>query len=176
MPKMNQIGSVYIASSATVLGDVTLGEGCNVWYNCVIRGDVAPIRVGARVNIQDGALLHCEHDVPLDVAEDVSIGHYAIVHCRRVGRGTLIGTRATVLDKVEIGQDCLIAAGTLIPPGKVIPDGSVVMGMPGRIVRQVTDHDREYLRFVTQAYFELAPRHAAGEFLPFPTSLNGKIS
>jgi len=109
---------------------VTLGDGANIWHHCVLRGDVAPIRVGRRVNLQDGALLHCKHDVTLEIDDDVAIAHYAVVHCKRVGSNTLIGTRATVLDDCEIGRDCIIAAGTVVAPRTIVPDGSVVMGCP----------------------------------------------
>lgn len=169
MHHIRQIGSVYIAESAIIVGDVCLGDDCNVWHHCVLRGDVAPIRVGRRSNIQDGALLHCKHDVTLDIGEDVAIAHHAIVHCTRVGARTLIGTRATVLDDCEIGEDCIIAAGALVPPRTIVPDGSVVMGMPGKVVRPIRPAERNYVRYVVERYLELSRRHVAGEFPPvFP--------
>lgn len=157
-PSLRPIGSAYVAESAVIVGDVTLGDACNVWHHCVLRGDVAPITIGARVNIQDGALLHCNHDVPLVVADDVAIAHHAVVHCKSVGSRTLIGIRATVLDDCQIGADCLIAAGALLPPRTIIPDGSVVMGMPGKIVRQIRDDERAYIKRVIEEYIELARR------------------
>jgi gamma-carbonic anhydrase len=167
MYSIQQIGSVYVAQSAVIVGDVELGERCNVWHYCVIRGDVAPIRLGKRVNVQDGALLHCKNDVALEIADDVAIAHHAIVHCKRIGNHTLIGTRATVLDDCEIGSECIIAAGALLPPRTVIPDGSVVMGVPGRIVRPIRPDERDYIRYVVQTYLTLSRRHVAGEFAPF---------
>jgi len=164
---MRRVGSVFLAETAVVVGDVVLGPDCSVWHHCVVRGDVAPIRVGARVNIQDGAVLHCNHGVPLEIADEVSMGHHAVVHCRRVGRGTLVGTRATVLDDCEIGQECLIAAGAVVPPGTVVPDGMVVMGVPGRVIRPVSDRERAYLRRVVEVYLDLARRHAEGGFPPY---------
>lgn len=164
---IERIGQVYVARSAVIVGEVALGEGCNVWHHAVLRGDVAPIRLGSRVNVQDGSVLHCNHGVALDIADDVAIGHLACVHCKRVGSGTLIGTRATVLDDCEIGQDCLIGAGAVVPPGMVVPDGSVALGMPARIIRPIRDKDRDYIRRVVSYYVELARRHADGEFRPF---------
>lgn len=158
--RIRRVGTIFIADSAVVAGDVTFGRDCNVWHHCVIRGDVAPIRIGDRVNIQDGSLLHCKGDVPLMIADDVALGHLAIVHCTSVGTRTLIGTRATVLDDCEIGEDCLIAAGALVPPGTIVPDGKVVMGMPGKIVRDIRDEERTYIRYVIETYQRLAREHA----------------
>lgn len=167
MHTLLRIGNVYAARTAVLVGDVSLGDDSNVWHHTVIRGDVAPIRLGLRVNVQDGAVLHCKHDVPLEIADDVAIAHVAVVHCRRVGARTLIGTRATVLDDCEIGEDCLIAAGALLTPGTIVPDGSVVMGMPGKVVRSIRREEREYIRRVTEGYLQLARDHAAGRFRPF---------
>ncbi len=172
--RVRQIGSVYIAESAVIVGDVQLGEGCSVWHHCTIRGDVAPIRVGARVNIQDGSILHCKANVPLEIADDVSIGHHAVVHCTSVGPLSLIGTRATVLDDCCIGAECIIAAGAVVTPGTQVPDGSMVMGVPGRVVRPLRDAEREYLRYVVKTYLGLAARHAAGEFVT-PFTLEGSL-
>lgn len=160
-------GSIYMARTAIVAGDVTFGDDCNLWHHTVIRGDVAPIRVGRRVNVQDGGLLHCNQGVTLEVADDVAIAHYAVVHCKRVGSRTLIGTRATLLDDCEIGEDCLIAAGALVPPGTIVPDGSVVMGIPGKVVRSIREEERAYIRRVISGYIELARAHAEGRFKPY---------
>jgi carbonic anhydrase/acetyltransferase-like protein (isoleucine patch superfamily) len=170
MPQIKSIGHIYAARTAVIVGDVTLGEDCNVWHHCVIRGDVAPIVVGRRVNIQDGSLLHCKNDVPLTIADDVAIGHHAILHCTRVGGRSLIGIRATVLDDCEVGEDCIIAAGTLLPPGTVVPDGSVMMGVPGKRVRETKQEEREYIQRVLKTYVELSRRHASGEFKPYGES------
>ena len=153
---------VYIASTSYVGGDVVIGDHSTVMHYVMIRGDIAPIRIGARVNVQDGTIVHTPHGTPLDIADDVGIGHRAIVHCRRVGTRTLIGMGAILLDDCEIGGCCLIAAGTLLPPKTIIPDGSVVMGVPGKIVRQVTDRDLKAIDHVVQSYLELGRLHAAG--------------
>lgn len=169
MHRIRQAGSAYVAETAIIVGDVTLDENANVWHFCVLRGDVAPIRVGKRVNIQDGSLLHCANNTPLEIADDVAIGHHAVVHCRSVGSRSLIATRATLLDHCEIGEDCIIAAGTLLPPGTIIPDGSVVMGLPGKVVRPMRPDDRDYVQMVLSAYQRLAREHAEGRFPPtFP--------
>lgn len=167
MPTIHKIGNVHIAQSAVVEGDVEFGDLTNIWHHCVIRGDVAPIRTGRRANIQDGSILHCHKDIPLEIGDDVVIGHNTVVHCRSVGSRTLIGSSATVLDRSTIGDDCIIAAGALVPADKVIPDGSVVMGVPGKIVRQISDEEREYIRFVNQAYLELAQEHSEGKYLSY---------
>lgn len=161
--------SVYIAGSAVVCGDVALGDHCTIMHHVCIRGDVSPIRIGARVNIQDGTIVHCKRGVALEIADDVSVGHRAVVHCRRVGALTLIGSGAIVLDDAEIGSQCIVAAGALVTPGMIVPDGKVVMGAPARIVRDVAPKDLEYLRYVVANYTQLAREHLAGCYLPATT-------
>ncbi len=156
--------SVYIAPTAFVAGQVTLGDHCSVWHHVMIRGDVAAIRIGKRVNIQDGAIVHTETDVDLDIADEVAIGHRAVVHCRRVGRATLIGIGAIVLDRAEIGEGCIVAAGALVPPGMRVPDGKVVMGVPAKVVRETTEDERAYHRHVVERYVQLAEKHAGGMY------------
>jgi carbonic anhydrase/acetyltransferase-like protein (isoleucine patch superfamily) len=164
MHEIVRIGSVWAARTAVIVGDVSFGADCSIWHHCSIRGDVAPIRLGERVNVQDSSVLHCNYGVALEIADEVAIGHMAVVHCKRVGARTLVGTRATLLDDCVVGEDCIIAAGALLPPGMTVPDGSVVMGMPGQVVRPIRDQERAYIRRVVQGYVELARRHAAGEF------------
>jgi carbonic anhydrase/acetyltransferase-like protein (isoleucine patch superfamily) len=171
MHQVVRIGSIWAADSAVIAGDVVLGEDCNVWHHCMLRGDVAPVRLGARVNVQDASVLHCKLGVALEIADEVAIGHMAVVHCKRVGPRTLIGTRATILDDCEIGEDCMIAAGALLAPGTVVPAGSVVMGMPGKIVRPIRQEERAYIHRVVHGYVELARRHAAGDFPPYESVL-----
>ena len=155
---------VYIAPTSYVGGDVVIGDQSTVMHHVMIRGDIAPIRVGARVNVQDGAVLHTPRGTPLDIADDVGIGHRAIVHCRRIGPRTLIGMGAILLDDCEIGSHCIIAAGTVLSPKTIVADGSVVMGIPGKIVRGVTDRDLQSIDHVVQSYLELGRLHAAGRF------------
>jgi len=155
---------VFIAPGAYVGGDVVIGDDSTVMYQSVIRGDIAPIRIGARVNIQDGCIVHTPHGVALDIGDDVGVGHRAVVHCREVGARTLIGTGSVLLDDCVIGRRCVIAAGTVLAPKTVVPDDSVVMGVPGRVVRPVSDRDLEVIDHVVQSYRELGRRHAAGLF------------
>ncbi len=163
---MGRIGDAHVAASAVVVGDVTLGRGASIWHHVTIRGDVAPIRVGDRVNVQDHSVLHCKKGVPLEIAADVAIGHHAVVHCRSVGSRTLIGIRSVVLDDAAVGEDCIVAAGAVVPPGTAIPPGSVVMGVPAKVVRSIRPEERRYIERVLTEYERLAERHAAGEFPP----------
>lgn len=135
-------GRYFVASNATVIGRVTLGEDVSVWYNAVIRGDNEPIRIGARTNVQEGAVLHVDPGFPMDIAEDATIGHMTMLHGCSIGKGVLIGIGAIVLNGAKVGDGALIGAGSLIPEGKVIPPNSVVFGSPGKIVREVNDKDR----------------------------------
>jgi carbonic anhydrase/acetyltransferase-like protein (isoleucine patch superfamily) len=155
---------VYIAPTAYVGGEVAIGDETTIMHHVVIRGDIAPIRIGACVNVQDGSILHTADRVPLDVGDEVSVGHRAVVHCRRVGPRTMIATGAVVLDDCEIGERCLVAAGSVLPPRTVVPDGRVVMGIPGRIVREVTDRDLEAIDTAVRNYRRLGRLHAAGHF------------
>ena len=154
----------YIANSAAVIGEVVLGAEASVWFSAVVRGDVAPITVGERVNIQDGAVVHCDTGIPNRIEDDVTIGHRAVVHGVRVGRGSLVGMGAVLLGRTEIGEECLIAAGAVVPPGTIVPDRSLVVGVPGKVVRPVNDKEHEYLRWLSRRYLELCQRYEAGEF------------
>lgn len=165
-------GGAYVADTARVVGDVTLGKDVSVWYGAVIRGDVAPITVGAGTNVQDGAILHCDTGRPLRIGANVTIGHAAVVHCEEIGDGSLIGIAARVLAGARVGKGCLVAAGAVVPPGLVVPDGMVVMGLPGRIVRAVSTKERAYLAEVPPGYAALAKRHADGLPGVAPASLN----
>ncbi len=154
--------NVYIAPTAFVGGDVVLGEGTTVMHHVTIRGDVSAIRIGRRVNVQDAVVIHTKTGVPLEIADEVSIGHRAVVHCRRVGARALIGTGAIVLDDCEIGEQAIVAAGAVLPPGTIVPAGKLVLGVPGRIARDVSDAERAYVRFVVESYRKLNKVHAAG--------------
>jgi carbonic anhydrase/acetyltransferase-like protein (isoleucine patch superfamily) len=140
-----------------------IGELCSFWFNAVVRGDVAPIRIGRRTNVQDGAVIHCDSDVPNIIGDDVVIGHGAIVHGAQVGNRCLIGMGATVLSQTKLGDDCFVAAGAVVPPGLEVPDGMMVMGVPGKIVRPVKEKEREYMRWLVPHYIELAEKYVQGE-------------
>jgi carbonic anhydrase/acetyltransferase-like protein (isoleucine patch superfamily) len=156
-------GNWFRARSAVVTGEVLIGELCSFWFNAVVRGDVAPIRIGKRTNVQDGAVIHCDTGVANEIGEEVVIGHGAIVHGAKVGDRCLIGMGATVLSETRLGNDCFVAAGAVVPPGLVVPDGMMVMGVPGKIVRPVKEKEREYMRWLVPHYIELAERYVRGE-------------
>jgi carbonic anhydrase/acetyltransferase-like protein (isoleucine patch superfamily) len=156
----------FLAHNATIVGDVTIGELTSFWFNAVVRGDVAPVTFGKRVNVQDCAVVHCDSDVPNEIGDDVTIGHSAIVHGRSVGNGTLIGMSAVVLGRSRIGNECLIAAGAVVPPGLEVPDRMAVMGVPGKIVRPVKEEELKYMRWLNGHYVQLAQKYIEGEFKP----------
>jgi hypothetical protein len=130
----------------------------------VVRGDIAPIRIGAGTNLQDGAIAHTEFEIPLLIGDNVVVGHRAVLHGHKVGRGCLIGMGAMLLSGSEVGDECIIAAGAVVTEGKKIPPRSLVMGMPGKIVRQVTDDEVAYIEKIRLRYQELATEYAAGKF------------
>lgn len=154
----------WIANTATVTADVNLGAESSVWFGGVVRGDVASVTIGQRVNIQDGAVVHCDSGVPNTLEDDVTVGHRAVVHGVRVGRGSLVGMGALLLGRTQIGEECLVAAGAVVPPGLQVPDRSLVMGVPGRIVRPVNDEELKYMRWLSGHYVRLTRRYLEGEF------------
>lgn len=157
-PRLPADGSCWIAPGAHVIGDVTLGEDVGVWFGAVLRGDEEPIVVGARTNVQDLCVFHTDMGFPLTVGAGCTVGHRAILHGCTVGDNTLIGMGAIVLNGARIGSDCVIGAGALVPEGKEIPDRSLVVGLPGRVVRQLTDEDVEAIRESARHYAENAKR------------------
>lgn len=154
----------FRSRTAVVVGDVTAAEDASFWFGAVVRGDVAPVTIGRRTNVQDNAVVHCDSGVPNVIEDEVVIGHGAIVHGMFVGRGSLIGMGATVLGRTKLGRECLVAAGAVVPPGLEVPDRMVVMGVPGRIVRPVKARELEYMRWLRDHYVELAGKYLAGEF------------
>lgn len=160
---MRQVGDIFLASTAVLSGDVTVGRGVSLWYGAVVRGDVAPISLGDGVNVQDGAIVHCDFGVPQVVESGVVIGHAAVLHGKRVGADTLVGIGAKLLSGSDIGPECVIAAGSVVPPGMVVPLRSVVMGLPAKVVRAVTDGELAKTQAIAARYREMARRYAAGE-------------
>lgn len=145
---------VYIARGAVVIGAVTLGDHSSVWYNAVLRGDIERIVVGHHSNIQDNAVIHLADDLPCLIGDYVTVGHGAIVHACTVGNESLIGMGATVLDGAVVGDQCLIGAGSLVTPGKKIPPGSLVMGVPGKVIKELTVEERGNLKHWAQKYVD----------------------
>jgi carbonic anhydrase/acetyltransferase-like protein (isoleucine patch superfamily) len=157
-------GNSFVAPTAVLTGDVTIGELCSFWFGAVVRGDVAPIRLGRRVNVQDNAVIHCDSHVENVIEDDVTIGHGAIVHGAHVGEGSLIGMGAVVLGRSKIGKGCLIAAGAVVSPGLEVPDGHVVMGVPGKVARPIREEEAKYMRWLTTHYVELAEKYVTQGF------------
>jgi carbonic anhydrase/acetyltransferase-like protein (isoleucine patch superfamily) len=163
---MQAIQDYYVAQNAVITGDVVLSAGANVWYGTVIRGDLARITLGPRVNVQDGCIIHTDYDQPQELEEGVVVGHGAILHGRRVGRNALIGIGARLLTGCEVGEGCVIAAGALVTEGRRIPPRSVVMGIPGRVVREVTAEELERTHAICSHYLEMAQRYARAAYPP----------
>ena len=161
---MHKIANTYIAYNATVVGNVKLSNNVNIWFASVVRGDVAPIILCDNVNLQDGVIVHCDYDVEQILEPNVVVGHAAVVHGVRVGEGTLIGIGARTLGGSIIGAESIIAAGCVVPPGMVVPARSVVMGVPGRVVRSARSEEIEHTRTINKRYRELAQRYVDGEF------------
>ena len=155
---------VFIAPSATVIGNVTLEDRSSVWFGAILRGDSDEIYIGARTNIQDGAIIHVDPGVPATLGSDVVVGHGAIIHGATVGDTSLIGMRATLLNKVKVGKGCIIGAHALLTEGTEIPDYSLVLGAPGKVVKQLDEEQVERIRKNAAHYVALAKRYQRGEF------------
>jgi len=159
-PKL--LGDNFVAPNAAVIGGVTLGRGTSVWWGATVRGDNDAIEIGENVNIQDGAVIHTDGGVPCVLHRNVSVGHLAMLHGCTVHENALIGIGAIVLNRAVIGRNCLIAAGALIPEGKVIPDNSVVMGSPGKVVREMRLEDIANNTWIAEHYVERAGQYLTG--------------
>ena len=141
-PVLSDDGDFWIAPGAHVIGNIRLGSGVSIWFGSVLRGDNEPIEVGAGTNLQEQTVIHTDPGFPCTIGENCTIGHKAMLHGCTIGAGTLIGMGATVLNGAHIGAGCLIGAGALVTEGKEIPDGSLVMGMPGKVIRETTLEQR----------------------------------
>lgn len=142
----------YVAPSAELIGSVTLGRGASIWFNCVLRADEGSITVGDATNVQDGTIVHMDSGGFVTIGAKVTIGHRVLLHGCTIGDGSLIANGAIVLDRVRVGRDCLVAAGTVVPPDAEVPDGWVIMGAPGRVVRRVTDSELSMMRGAVEHY------------------------
>lgn len=149
----------FIAPSADVIGSVRLGRWASVWFNAVLRGDSDWIELGDGTNVQDGSVLHTDKGTHLVLGAHCTVGHKAFLHSCRVGEHSMIANGAMVLDGAQIGNFTIVAAGAFVPPRKVIPDGVVVMGSPAKVVREITDRDRELLTWSAEHYEQNAQRY-----------------
>lgn len=150
----------WIAPNATVIGRVRLQAGASVWFNAVLRGDNELIDIGEHSNVQDGAVMHTDMGFPLTLGKGVTVGHNAMLHGCSVGDYSLIGINAVILNGARIGRNCIIGANALIAEGKVIPDGSLVMGSPGKVVRELSDQQKKLLEASAAHYVHNAQRYA----------------
>ena len=150
--------SAWVADSAQVIGDVALAEGASVWFGAVLRGDNTRLHIGARTNIQDGAVLHSDAGQPLTLGDDVTIGHQAMLHGCTVGDGSLIGIQAIVLNGARIGKSCLVGAGAVVTEGKQFEDGWLIIGAPARAVRPLTPQQLDGLARSAAGYVAKAQR------------------
>lgn len=135
--------TAWVAEGAWLIGEVELGEQASVWFNAVLRGDINAVRVGKRSNIQDGCVLHVTKSDPVEVADEVTVGHMAMIHGCRIGRCSLIGMNAVILDGARVGEHALVAAGSVVREHFRIPDGTLVAGIPARVVRELTEEERQ---------------------------------
>ncbi|MGB8339027.1 MAG: gamma carbonic anhydrase family protein [Burkholderiales bacterium] len=156
------LGEYFIADSAAVIGNVRLANNVGVWYGAVVRGDNDLIDIGENTNVQDNAVLHTDQGIPLILGSNVSIGHMAMLHGCKVGDNTLIGIKSVILNHAVIGKNCVIGANSLITEGKQISDNSLVMGSPGKMVRQLTEEEIAGIKFNADGYVQNLKRYKAG--------------
>lgn len=161
-PRLPPEGEYWIAPSASVMGNVVLEQNASVWWGAVLRGDNDPITIGENSNIQDGSVLHTDAGVPLTIGANVTVGHMVMLHGCTIGDGSLIGIGSIILNGARIGKNCLIGAGALITEGKEIPDNSMVVGAPGKIIREVSEHQAMILQASALHYVENWKRYRAG--------------
>ena len=150
---------VFLAPNATILGDVTLGDRVGIWFGAVVRADRDRIAIGADSNVQDNCVVHCTPGYPVMIGREVSVGHGAVLHGCTVGDRVIVGMGAVVLNGAAIGADSLIGAGAVVTEGAQIPPNSVVLGVPGKVVKQTTDEQRAKIRRNAATYVELAGRY-----------------
>ena len=158
--KQPQLGeNAWVAPNATVIGDVHLGANASIWWNATVRGDNDPIHIGDNSNIQDGSVLHTDGGVPLHIGANVTVGHLVMLHGCTIGDGSLIGIGSVILNRAVIGKHCIVGANTLIPEGKVFPERSLIVGSPGKVVRQLSDDEVARLEKSAAHYVDNAARY-----------------
>lgn len=165
-PKIHD--SVFVAKNAVINGDVEIDEDSSIWFHVVIRGDVAPTRIGKRVSIQDLSVLHQSPNNPLIIEDDVTVGHQVTLHSSIIRKNALIGMGAIVLDGAEVGENAFVAAGSLVPPGKIIPPNTLYMGNPAKYARDLTEADYREMERVRKSYVE------KGQYYKVHTNLGKK--
>ena len=153
-PVFPETGNYWVAPDAQVMGNIVLKENASVWFGAVLRGDNDPIVIGENSNVQDGAVMHTDIGCPLTVGANVTVGHQAMLHGCTVGHNSLIGIGATVLNGAKIGRNCLIGAHALVGEGKEIPDNSMVLGMPGKVVRELGEDNEKMMLLSANIYVE----------------------
>lgn len=153
---------VFVAYNSTIIGRCFIEEDCSIWYNAVLRADINEIRLGRGTNIQDGSIVHCDHDYPTTIEGYVTVGHNAVIHGCTIGKNCLIGMGSTILDGVNIGDNVIVGANSLVTSGKTIPSGVLVMGSPAKVVRELTPEEIEGIRRSVSGYIELSKEHIDG--------------
>ena len=158
-PKIDK--NAWIAESADVIGDVVVEKGVSIWYGAVIRADLSKVVIKENSNVQDNSIIHVDSDKPTIIEKGVTVGHGAILHACVIGENSLIGMGAIVLSGAKIGKNCIIGAGALIPEGREILDNSLVLGIPGKVIRKITDEEVEKLKESSKEYLKLKKNHEA---------------
>ncbi|MBN2177811.1 MAG: gamma carbonic anhydrase family protein [Deltaproteobacteria bacterium] len=155
--------TVFVAEGACIYGDVEIGEGASVWFNAVLRGDEGKISIGNKTNIQDNAVIHSDMMIHVEIGENVTIGHGAVIRGCRIGNNVMIGMNSTVMTNAEIGDYSIVGANTFVPYDRKFPPRSLVMGSPAKLIRKLRDEDIAAITMATDIYKELAKRYAKGE-------------
>lgn len=150
---------VFIAPSADIIGDITLGDEVSIWYGAVLRGDSDSIQIGSRSNVQDNAVIHCDPNDPAEIGEECIIGHCAIVHGARLANNVLVGMHATILNNAQIGEYCIIGANALVTAGMVIPPYSLVLGSPAKVIKSLTPEQIERIKLNSAVYVKKAKEY-----------------
>jgi carbonic anhydrase/acetyltransferase-like protein (isoleucine patch superfamily) len=146
--------TVFVAPGAHLIGDVTIGKDSTIWFNSVLRGDEDSITIGEKCSIQDNSTIHLFEGCPVVIEDEVTVGHNVILHGCKIGKRSIIGMGSTILDNVEIGEECIVGANTLISSGKIIPPRSLVIGSPGKVVRRLNDKDLELIQLSIDTYVQ----------------------
>ncbi len=155
-------GDHFVADNAAVIGSVVLGANASVWWSVTIRGDNDVITLGENVNVQDGSVIHTDGGIPVVLARNVSIGHLVMLHGCTIGENSLVGIGAIILNRAVVGKNCLVGAGAMVTEGKTIPEGSLVLGVPGKVVRALTPEEIALNTWIAEHYVERAARYRQG--------------